>query len=106
LHTYYLLTLSDDALPDLLVLYGRGDANINAVLGPGLACRAEKIVADYGEAEWQSTHLARQAALESLRQLDLAGYRVIHHPYGDYVLSMMGQCPVIACCRAMYWSRG
>ncbi len=87
LHTYYLLTLSDDALPDLLMLYARDDAAINAVLGPGLACRAEQIVGDYGSVEWQSTHLSHQAALESLRSLlpDLASYRIIHHPYGNYV---------------------
>ena len=86
LHTRYLLTLSDDALPELIPLLAGEDAEVKAVLGPGLACRVDRLARDYGKAGWQSSHLAHQVAWDSLQSSPaLSSYYVIHHIYGDYV---------------------
>ena len=86
LHTRYLLTLSDDALPELIPLLAGEDAEVKAVLGPGLACRVDRLAQDYGQAGWQSMHLAHQAAWDALQSSPvLLRYYVIHHIYGDYV---------------------
>ena len=71
----------------MLSLLNRSDSEIKVVLGPGLACRADRLANSYGKAAWQSTHRAHQAALESLAGLApvLSPYRIIRHPYGDYV---------------------
>jgi hypothetical protein len=86
LHARYLITLSDDALPELLTLLDHNDPALGAVLGPGLVCRLERLAGEEARAAWQSWHLSRQAAWEALRDRpDLSRYRLIHHPYGDYL---------------------
>lgn len=86
LHIRYLVTLSDDALPELLSLLERQDPALNQVLGPALACRADRLARDYDRVSWQGTHLSHQAAWRALRDLPaLSDYSVIEHPDGDYV---------------------
>jgi hypothetical protein len=86
LHTRYLITLSDEVIPELVALFQRQDSNVNSVLGPGLACRAQQTAIDYAQAGWQSTHQSHQAAYEALNNLPgLTRYLIIHHPYGDFV---------------------
>lgn len=85
LHTNYLVTLSDDALPELLPMLDRNDPAVTDVLGPGLACRADRLALGYASTPWQSTHLSHRAAQESLSALPLYRWRVYRHPYGDFV---------------------
>lgn len=85
LHTNYLITLSDDVLPELMPLLDRNDSAVTDVLGPGLACRADRLKREYAETSWQSTHLSHQAARDTLSSLPLWRWRVYRHPYGDFV---------------------
>ena len=63
----YLVTLSDDAVPELIPLLHSGDTEVLNVLGPGLVCRAARLEKDYAQASWQSMQLSHQAAWEALR---------------------------------------
>jgi hypothetical protein len=64
LHTRYLVSLSDDVVPDLIALIQK---NKEENLGAGLACRAAQMKADEPTLGWQSYHLARVRAHELLK---------------------------------------
>jgi hypothetical protein len=89
LHTAYLVTLSDDVLPELVPLLQGGDPEVVAVLGPGLACRAAQLRGGYAKTGWQSTQLAHQSALEMLNAepslVRWAVYKSGEFPYEDFV---------------------
>ncbi|MBI3241291.1 MAG: DUF4173 domain-containing protein [Chloroflexi bacterium] len=89
LHTTYLITLSDDALPELMPLLRSEDSEGVNVLGPGLVCRAAQLKQGYAKASWQATHLSHQAALDLLRSDPLLVrwhvYKLGEYPYGDFV---------------------
>lgn len=86
LHTRYLITLSDDAVPALVVQFARGDPIVNQVLGPGLACRAEELNVDYGRGPWQSDHQSHGAAVSILVSLPgLSNYAVQQGSDGPFV---------------------
>ncbi|MEK7278320.1 MAG: hypothetical protein AAB427_13305, partial [Chloroflexota bacterium] len=84
----YLLTLSDDALPELLPLLDICDPEVLEALGPGLACRIDYASREYRARSWQSAHSAHQTAWDRLGQLgsSLSRWTVYKHPYdGDFV---------------------
>ncbi|MBM4425213.1 MAG: DUF4173 domain-containing protein [Chloroflexi bacterium] len=85
LHANYLITLSDDVLPELMPLFSRNDSAVADVLGPGLLCRADRLAREYADAPWQSAHLSHRAASDALRELPLSRWRIYRHPYGDFV---------------------
>ncbi len=72
LHTRYLVTLSDDALPELLPLLNSSDAEIVNILGSALSCRYDRLANGYAVYPWQSTHLSHQAAWEALQSVSLS----------------------------------
>lgn len=91
LHTRYLVTLSDDAMPDLVALYKQGDPVITADLGPGLACRTQQMNEDYAEAGWQSYQLSHYAARAALAGLDvLERYPVNKDAYNQDAVQILG----------------
>lgn len=89
LHTAYLITLSDDVLPELMPLLKNGDSEVVDLLGLGLACRAAQLQHGYARAGWQSLHQAHQAALELLSAEPLmvrwSVYKSGELPYDDFV---------------------
>ena len=64
LHTSYLVSLSDDVMPDLIALIQKGKEEN---LGAGLACRVAQMKIDEPKLGWQSYHLARARAFELLK---------------------------------------
>ncbi|MBI5350282.1 MAG: DUF4173 domain-containing protein [Chloroflexi bacterium] len=64
LHTSYLVSLSDDVVPDLIALIQK---NKEENLGAGLACRVAQMKTDEPKMGWQSYHLARARAFELLK---------------------------------------
>lgn len=93
LHTNYLITLSDDALPKLLPLLNSEDPEVLKVLGPGLACRADQMSGDDSARGWQSNHAAHQTAREQLRSLQsaLTSWHVYYHAYDGSFVYVDGQ---------------
>lgn len=74
LHTRYLITLSDDAIPALAAQFAKDDASVNQELGPGLACHQADLRAGYALSSWQTLHSAHQTALETLTTLNGLGH--------------------------------
>jgi len=84
LHTSYLVSLSDDVLPELIALIQK---NKEENLGAGLACRVAQMKTDEPKLGWQSYHLARARAFELLkanenlltqRQVDKQNYVMVN----------------------------
>ena len=68
LHGNYLITLSDDAMPEMIdVLLKSKDTEAVNVVGAGLACRLNVATEQYKNFNWQSTHITRQNAYELLK---------------------------------------
>jgi len=91
LHARYLVTLSDDAMPDLVALYKQGDSVITADLGPGLACRAQQFNDEAAQSGWQSYQQSHDAARAALVGLDvLTHYPVTKDAYNQNAVTILG----------------
>jgi len=64
LHTSYLVSLSDDVVPELIALIQKSQEEN---LGAGLACRVAQMKTDEPKMGWQSYNVARARAFELLK---------------------------------------
>ena len=90
--TDYLVTLSTDAVPDLVALVSEGVENEEEFLGE-LACWQVQLEKNLKDQSWPSAHYSRNAASEAFEEIEdsFKHYQVSQEDWGLWTVTIEGE---------------